>query len=104
MWGDGGPLDPSPAVDQAINGSYPWVEVECSRCKTPNDVDLAALKLPSTTCVHLVIFRQCRASSRLHDAFSMERVTTREPSPYVSLNHFESDSSLSLLTTRPPPF
>lgn len=52
MRADGGPVDPSPSVDQAINGGYPWLEVECSRCKMPNEVDLAALKLPSTTCVH----------------------------------------------------
>lgn len=52
MWADGGPVEPSPTVDQAINGGYPWLEVECSRCRTPNDVDLAALKLPSTTCSH----------------------------------------------------
>ncbi|MEY9248234.1 hypothetical protein ABIF27_008946 [Bradyrhizobium elkanii] len=24
MWADGGPVDPSPAIDQAINAGYPW--------------------------------------------------------------------------------
>jgi hypothetical protein len=43
MWSDGGPIDPSPTVEQAINGGYPWLEIECSRCKTPRDVDLAVL-------------------------------------------------------------
>jgi hypothetical protein len=52
MWADGGPIDPSPLVDQAINGGYPWLEIECSRCRTPRDVDLAALPHPSTTYVH----------------------------------------------------
>ena len=52
MWSDGGPIDPSPTVDQAINGGYLWLEIECSRCKTPRDVDLAALKRPATTFVH----------------------------------------------------
>ena len=33
----------SPTIDQAINGGFPWLEIECSRCKTPRDVDLAAL-------------------------------------------------------------
>src|SRR6201996_4592861 len=42
MWSDGGPVDPSPTVDQAINGGFPWLEIECSRCKTQRDVDLAA--------------------------------------------------------------
>lgn len=52
MWADGEPIDPSPTVDQAINGGYPWLEIECSRCKTPNKVDLVALSCPSTTFVH----------------------------------------------------
>jgi phage FluMu protein Com len=51
MWADGEPIDPSPSVDQAINGGYPWLEIECSRCKTKRDVDLAALRHP-TTLVH----------------------------------------------------
>lgn len=52
MWADGGPIDPSPTIDQAVNGGYCWIEIECSRCRTPNKVDLAALRHPSTTCVH----------------------------------------------------
>jgi hypothetical protein len=32
--------------------SYPWLEIECSRCKAKRDVDLAALRHPSTTFVH----------------------------------------------------
>jgi hypothetical protein len=27
MWADGEPIDPSPTVDQAINGGYPWLEI-----------------------------------------------------------------------------
>lgn len=52
MWADGGPIDPSPTVDQAVSGSYTWLEIECSRCRTKRDVDLAALRHPSTTFVH----------------------------------------------------
>jgi hypothetical protein len=57
MWSDGGPIDPSPTIDQAVNGGYPWLEIECSRCKTPRDVDLAALKRPATTFVHDLVGR-----------------------------------------------
>jgi hypothetical protein len=57
MWSDGGPIDPSPTIDSAINGGYPWLEIECSRCKTPRDVDLAALKRPATTFVHDLVGR-----------------------------------------------
>jgi hypothetical protein len=52
MWSDGGPIDPSPSIDQAINGGYPWLEIECSRCKAKRAVDLAALPHVSTTHVH----------------------------------------------------
>lgn len=59
MWSDGGPIDPSPTVDQAINGGYPWLEIDCSRCKANRDADLAILKHVDTTCVHDL-------ASRLH--------------------------------------
>ncbi|MDH2385478.1 hypothetical protein [Bradyrhizobium sp. CER78] len=52
MWADGGPIDPSPTIDQAVDGGYPWLEIECSRCKTRREVDLAALPHPPTTFVH----------------------------------------------------
>src|SRR3984957_6448642 len=52
MWANGEPIDPSPTVDQAISGGYPWLEIECSRCKTKRDVDLAALRHPPTTFIH----------------------------------------------------
>lgn len=52
MWSAGEPIDPSPTIDQALNGGYPWLQIECSRCKTPRDVDLALLRRPPRTCVH----------------------------------------------------
>jgi hypothetical protein len=51
MWSAGEPIDPSPTIDQAINGGFPWLEIECSRCRTPRDVYLCALRRPPTTCV-----------------------------------------------------
>jgi hypothetical protein len=51
MWSDGGPVDPSPTIDQALNGGFPWLEIACSRCKTKRDVDLAALRHVSTTLI-----------------------------------------------------
>ncbi len=52
MWSDGEPIDPSPTVDQAIHSGFPWIEIECSRCKTPNTIDLVAIPHVSTTFVH----------------------------------------------------
>jgi phage FluMu protein Com len=52
-------------IDQAINGGFPWLEIQCSRCKTPNDVDLAALKHPPTTFVHDLASRlRCRKCAK----------------------------------------
>jgi hypothetical protein len=65
MWADGEPFDPSPTIDQAINGGYPWLEIACSRCKTPSDVDLAAMKHPPTTFVHDLASRlRCRKCAK----------------------------------------
>jgi hypothetical protein len=61
MWSDGEPIDPSPTVNQAINGGFPWLEIACSRCKTPNSIDLRALGRPPTTCIHDLAGRlRCR--------------------------------------------
>lgn len=65
MWSDGEPIDPSPTIDQAINGGYSWLQIECSRCKAARDVDLAALTHPSTTFVHDLASRlRCRKCAK----------------------------------------
>jgi len=57
MWSDGEPIDPSPTIDQA--------EIRCARCKTPSDVDLAAMKHPPTTFVHDLASRlRCRKCAK----------------------------------------
>ncbi|KAA0069532.1 hypothetical protein [Tardiphaga sp. P9-11] len=52
MWADGEPIDPSPKVDQALNGGFSWLEIECSRCQTKREVNLAELPHVETTCIH----------------------------------------------------
>ena len=52
MWRAGQPISPSPTIGQAINGGFPFLEIRCSRCRTPSTVDLAALRRPPTTFVH----------------------------------------------------
>jgi hypothetical protein len=65
MWANGEPIDPSPTVDQAISGGFPWLEIECSRCKTKRDVDLAALRHPPTTFIHDLASRlRCRKCAK----------------------------------------
>jgi hypothetical protein len=91
MWSDGGPIDPSPTVDQAINGGYPWLEIKCSRCKTPRSVDLAGLNHAATTCVHdlasRLICQRCKAAGKRPPAELLqlgkrERYTTG-PGPHA---------------------
>ena len=61
MWSDGEPIDPSPTIDQAINAGFAWLEIRCARCKSPSDVDLAAMKHLPTTFVHDLASRlRCR--------------------------------------------
>src|SRR6266568_1906143 len=68
MWSDGEPIDPSPTIDQAINGGFPWLEIKCSRCLTPRDVDLCALRHVPTTCVHdlagRLVCQKCRKAGK----------------------------------------
>ena len=68
MWSGGGPIDPSPTIDQAINGGFPRLEIKCSRCQTPHDVDLYALPHVPTTCVHDLASRfvcaKCRKAGK----------------------------------------
>jgi phage FluMu protein Com len=42
-----------------------WLEIRCARCKTPSDVDLAAMKHPPTTFVHDLASRlRCRKCTK----------------------------------------
>jgi hypothetical protein len=86
MWADGEPIDPSPSVDQAINGGYPWLEIECSRSKTKRDVDLAALRHPPTMFVHDLAGRlrcsKCAKANRRPAATLLQLATrSRHPVP-----------------------
>src|SRR6202795_4026733 len=65
MWSDGEPVDPSPTIDQAVNGGFPLLEIQCARCKTPSDVDLAAMKRPPTLFVPAPASRlRCRKCAK----------------------------------------
>jgi hypothetical protein len=68
MRANGRPVDPSPFIEQAINGGDPMREIECSRCRTPRTVNLAELKRPATTYVHDLIGRlvctKCRQARK----------------------------------------
>jgi hypothetical protein len=51
MWADGEPIDPSPSVDQAINGGYPWLEIECSRCNVAERIGSPCCMYQKLACI-----------------------------------------------------
>jgi len=81
MWSDGGPIDPSPTIDQAINGGFPWLEIKCSRCQTPRDVDLCALPHVATTYVHdlagRLVCQKCKKAGKC-PAAALLQLTPRQ--------------------------
>jgi hypothetical protein len=86
MWSDGGPIDPSPTIDQAINGGFPWLEIKCSRCQTPRDVDLCALPHVPTTSVHdlagRLVCQKCKKAGKRPAATLLQLAPRpRQPPP-----------------------
>lgn len=88
MWSDGGPVDPSPTVDQAINGGFPFLEIECSRCKAKRDVDLAALRRVGTTCVHdlasRLVCQKCKRAGKRPPATLLQLTPRSRNDPPVT--------------------
>ena len=81
-----GPIDPSPTIDQAINGGFPWLEIKCSRCQTPRDVDLCALPHVPTTCVHdlagRLVCQKCKKAGKRPAATLLQLAPrSRQPPP-----------------------
>lgn len=64
------PIDPSPTIDQAVKGGFAWLEIRCSRCKTPSDVDFGR---------HETSANNLRARSRQSAAMPQMRQGGRRP-------------------------
>jgi hypothetical protein len=45
----GGPAQPSPTIEQAVNSGFCALEVQCSRCNRASLVDLAGIERPAST-------------------------------------------------------
>jgi hypothetical protein len=86
MWSVGGPIDPSPTIGEALNGGYPWLEVQCSRCKSKRSIDLAAIERPQCTFIYqLADALQCRKCKRFRSARAVLHQLTKTQS------HFPDD-------------
>src|SRR3954469_1643321 len=65
MWSDGEPIDPSPTIDQGVNGGFPWLEMRCPRCKRRGGAVVAAMNLRPITFVHdLASVLRCRKCAK----------------------------------------
>ncbi len=66
MLGFQGPAQPSPALDDALNAGYRYLEVKCLGCDTHQTVALDIVRRPKTTPVHeLERYMRCRQCSEV---------------------------------------
>ena len=64
MLGFRGPAPPSPAIGDALNGGYGYLEVKCLGCNTHQTVALDVVRRPKTTPVHeLKRYMRCKECS-----------------------------------------
>ena len=66
MLGFQGPAQPSPALGDALNAGYRYLEVKCLGCNTHQTVALDIVRRPKATPIHeLERYMRCRDCSRL---------------------------------------
>ena len=66
MLGFQGPAQPSPALGDALNAGYVYLEVKCLGCNTHQTVALDIVRRPKATPIHeLERYMRCRNCSRL---------------------------------------
>jgi phage FluMu protein Com len=64
MIGYGGPVQPSPTIEQAVSAGFNFLEVKCRRCSTHSLIDLSAVndirRRPETPIWKLEASLRCR--------------------------------------------
>ena len=66
MLGFQGPAQPSPALGDAINAGFGYLEVKCLGCNTHQTVALNIVRRPKSTPIHeLERYMRCKHCSRL---------------------------------------
>ena len=66
MLGFQGPAQPSPALGDALNAGYHYLEVKCLGCSTHQTVPLNIVRRPKATPIHeLERYMRCKDCSRL---------------------------------------
>ena len=66
MLGYQGPAQPSPALGDALNAGYRYLEVRCLGCDTHQTVALDIVRRPKTTPIHeLERYMRCKDCSQV---------------------------------------
>lgn len=66
MLGYQGPAQPSPALGDALNAGYYYLEVKCIGCNTHQTVPLNIVRRPNTTPIHeLERYMRCKDCSHV---------------------------------------
>jgi phage FluMu protein Com len=89
MLGFQGPAQPSPALGDAINAGFGYLEVKCLGCKTHQTVALNIVRRPKTMPIHeLERYMRCKECSRLQGrpfkrshlvALRQKKISTDDP-------------------------
>lgn len=89
MLGFQGPAQPSPALGDAINAGFGYLEVKCLGCNTHQTVPLDIVRRPKATPVHeLERYMRCRQCSEVRGypykrshlvALRAAKITASEP-------------------------
>jgi hypothetical protein len=88
MLGFQGPAQPSPALGDAINAGFGYLEVKCLGCNTHQTVALDIVRRPKATPIHeLERYMRCRQCSELR------RYLQAQPSGRVARNQDHGERS-----------
>src|ERR1700761_617922 len=84
-----GPAQPSPALGDALNAGYGYLEVRCLGCDTSQTVALDIVRRPKTTPIHeLERYMRCKDCSQVRGypykrsalvALRPNKITAKEP-------------------------
>src|SRR6201999_3480284 len=95
MEGYGGPAQPSPTIDQCLNGGLGWLEDKCNRCETKASIPLDAIRRPRDTPIwKLEASLKCRScrNGRHAPPVHMVRLTEQQSvTPYKWVHPDDED-------------
>jgi hypothetical protein len=88
MLGYRGPAQPSPALGDALNAGYRYLEVRCLGCDTHQTIALEIVRRPKTTPIHeLERYLRCRDCSAVRRyAYKRGHLVALRPTKISAIN------------------